>query len=144
MSVKAIPEGFHTITPYLTVKDAAALLDFVTHAFDARPAHVMRGPDGTIGHADVIIGDSHLMMGTARPGTPAMPAMLYLYVTDCDAAYAKALAAGATSVSEPQTQFYGDRHGAVADSNGNQWWLATHVEDVSAEELEKRAKQARG
>ncbi len=143
MPVKPVPETFHTITPYLVVPDARTLLEFVQKAFDARPVHVMHGPNGTVGHADVVIGDSHVMMGTARPGSPAMPATLYLYVPDCDAAYARALGAGAVSISEPATQFYGDRHGAVSDSNGNQWWLATHVEDVSPEELEKRAA-ARG
>jgi PhnB protein len=142
MAAKPIPEGFHTITPYLTVKDASALLEFVTRAFGATEAHVMRGPDGAIAHADVMIGSSHLMLGQARGEWTPMPAQLYLYLPDCDAAYTQALAAGATSVQEPKTQFYGDRHGCVKDSNGNLWWVATHVEDVSNEEIERRMKTA--
>jgi uncharacterized glyoxalase superfamily protein PhnB len=138
-----VPAGYHTVTPYLTVADATELLDFVKRAFDASEVHVMKGPDGRVAHADVVIGTSHVMMGTARDASQQMPAMLYLYLPDCDAAYRKALAAGATSVSEPATQFYGDRHGAVRDACGNQWWLATHVEDVSAEEMERRMSAAR-
>lgn len=143
MAVKPVPEGAHTVTPYLTVKDASALLDFVRHAFDAKEVHVIRGPDGTIRHADVLIGDSHLMMGQAGGEWTPMPAQLYLYLPDCDAAYRQALGAGATPVQEPTTQFYGDRHGCVKDRNGNLWWVATHVEDVSNEEIERRMQTAR-
>jgi PhnB protein len=143
MPVQPVPEGFHTVTPYLTVTDAAGLLDYLTRAFDARPVHVMKGPDGAVGHADVIIGTSHVMLGQARDAAQARASMLYLYVPDCDAAYQKAIAAGGTSITEPATQFYGDRHGAVKDAFGNQWWIATHVEDVAPEELERRAKAAR-
>ena len=144
MAVSPVPETFHTVTPYLTVRDAAGLLDFVTRAFGATHVHAMKGADGRITHADVMIGDSHIMMGQAGDAASAMPAMLYLYVPDCDAAYARAIAAGGVSISEPQTMYYGDRHGAVRDSNGNQWYLATHVEDVAPEELARRAARARG
>ena len=144
MPVKPVPDTFHTVTPYLVVTNPKALLEFVTKAFGAVTAHVMEGPGGSVAHADVVIGDSHVMIGQARDTAAATPAMLYLYVPDCDATYAKAVAAGATSIMPPSTQFYGDRHGAVRDSNGNQWYLATHVEDVSPEELERRAKAARG
>ena len=140
MAVQPIPEGYRTVTPYLTVSDASALLDFVQRAFGATVVHAMKGPDDRIAHADVMVGDSHVMLGQARDSNQAMPAMLYLYVADCDAWYRQALAAGATSISEPQTQFYGDRHGAVKDACGNQWWLATHVEDVAEDELERRSK----
>jgi len=143
MPVKPIPDGYRTVTPYLTVTDATALLEFMQKAFDARDVHAMKGPDGRVWHADLMIGDSHVMLGQARTPEEAMPAMLYLYVPDCDTAYRKALAAGAKSHSEPTTQFYGDRHGAVVDGCGNQWWLATHVEDVAPDELERRAKAAR-
>jgi PhnB protein len=143
MPTRPVPDGYHTVSPYLTVADAAALLDFVTRAFDARPGHVMRSGDGRVMHADVTIGDSHVMMGQAQGEWTPMPAQLYLYVADCDALFAKAVAAGGTVVSQPETQFYGDRHGCVKDSNGNLWWLATHVEDVSAEEIERRMKAAR-
>ena len=143
MAVEAIPKGYHTVTPYLTVTDARGLLDFIKKAFGAKENHVMRGPDGAIGHADLTIGDSHVMLGQARGEWTPLPAQLYLYVADCDGAYRQALAAGGTSVQEPQTMFYGDRHAAVKDCCGNLWWVATHVEDVSNEELERRAKAAR-
>jgi PhnB protein len=142
MAVKPIPEGYHTITPYLTVKDAAPLLDFLQRALGATTVHVMKGPKGEVSHADLMIGDSHVMVGQAPDPAAVTTAMLYLYVPDCDAAYARAIAAGATSVAEPKTQFYGDRHGAVKDSSGNQWWFATHVEDVEQKELERRAAAA--
>lgn len=139
MAVKPIPDGYHTVTPYLTVNDAAALLDFVQRAFGARVEHAMKGPDGRVAHADVVIGDSHVMLGQAGEAWKAMPANLYLYVPDCDAWFRRAVAAGGTPLQEPQTQFYGDRHGAIVDPCGNQWWIATHVEDVSNEELQRRA-----
>lgn len=139
MAVKPIPEGFHTVTPYLTVDNASALLDFMKRALGATEFHVMRRPDGSVWHADVVIGNSHVMCGQVPDPSAAMTSMLYLYVPDADAMYRQALAAGATSISEPTTQFYGDRHGAVKDCCGNAWWFATHVEDVSPEELERRA-----
>ena len=144
MAVKPVPEGYHTITPYLTVSDASGLLDFITRAFDATHAHVMRGPDGRIGHADLMVGNSHVMLGQAHGEWQPMPSQLYLYVPNCDEAHRKALAAGGTSVQEPTTQFYGDRHGCVRDLCGNLWWLATHVEDVSEEEMGRRMKAAAG
>ena len=140
MAVKPVPDGFHTVTPYLTVSDANGLLDFIKGAFDAKEFHVMRRPDGSVGHADLMIGDSHVMLGQANVEWSSMPGQLYLYVPDCDASFRQAVAAGATSVQEPKTQFYGDRHGCVKDLCGNLWWLATHVEDVSNEEMEKRMK----
>ena len=142
MAVQPVPKGFHTITPYITVKDAAGLLDFIKQAFAATEHHVMRGPDGDLRHGDLIVGDSHVMLGEAGGQWAATPAQLYLYVPDCDAVYRQALAAGATPVQEPKTQFYGDRHGCVKDAWGNLWWAASHVEDVSNDELEKRAKAA--
>ena len=142
MTVNYIPQGYHTVTPYLVVHGAAAVLDFVKRAFDAQEVAVMRSPDGVIRHAEARIGDSVIMMGEAPPGSAPVPGMLYVYVKDADASYARALEAGATSLREPSTQFYGDRHGAVTDAGGNQWWIATHVEDVNAEEIERRAKAA--
>jgi uncharacterized glyoxalase superfamily protein PhnB len=143
MAVQPVPEGFHTITPYLVVKDAAALLSFMKRAFNARENGVARGADGTVYHADMIVGDSHVMLGQAGDGNPPFPGTLYLYVEDCDALYKQALGAGGTSIRDVETQFYGDRHGAVQDPMGNQWWIATHVEDVSPEEMDRRMKQAR-
>jgi len=138
MPVKPVPDGYHTATPYLLVKDADALLDFVQRAFGARMRHVMRNPDGTVMHADFIIGDSHVMVGQAGGPWKPLQASIYLYLPDCDATYRQALDAGGTSILEPATQFYGDRHGGVTDPCGNQWWMATRVEDVPDDELERR------
>jgi PhnB protein len=136
--VKAIPDGYHTVTPYLTVSDAAKLLDFVKAAFGATEKMRMPGPDGKIAHAEVTIGDSVVMMGTAGAMTALMPGMIYLYVEDTDATYKKALTSGATSIEEPNDAFYGDRRAAVKDATGNQWFIATHQEDPSEEEMGRR------
>ncbi|HMC58673.1 MAG TPA: VOC family protein [Candidatus Solibacter sp.] len=141
-NVKAIPEGYHTVTPYLIVDGAARLIEFVKQAFDAKEMLRMSGPDGRIGHTEIRIGDSMLMLSDSRDPWKPMPAMLYLYVEDVDATYQRALQAGATSVSEPKDQFYGDRSAGVQDSCGNQWWIGTHIEDVSEEELLRRHEAA--
>lgn len=137
MSVNFIPAGCHTVTPYLTVQDAAGLIEFLVRVFDAKETERMMRPDGTVGHAEVRIGDSVVMIGGGS--TPRLAA-LYMYVPDVDATYRRALEAGAPSVSEPNDQFYGDRHGAVKDPAGNDWWIATHIEDVAPEEMTRRAK----
>jgi PhnB protein len=139
MAVKPIPEGYGTLTPYLVVKGAGGLIEFLKEAFDAVELFRMARPDGTIGHAEVKIGDSRLMIGEGSEQWPPRPGMFYLYTTDADAAYRRALAAGATSVREPADQFYGDCSGGVQDAFGNQWWVATHVEDVPPDELDRRA-----
>jgi PhnB protein len=141
MSVKPVPEGFHTVTPYLLVGDVGSLIDFLTKAFDAKEWHRSALPDGTVTHADVVIGDSHVMMGSARGEWAAMPCMIYLYVSDTDAVYRQALAAGATSMMAPADQFYGDRNAGVKDPFGNLWWIATHIEDVPPEELKRRHEE---
>jgi PhnB protein len=138
MAVKPIPEGYHTVVPYVVAADAQALLEFLKTGLKAREIEVMRYPDGRVWHGDVVIGDSHVMLSQATEQHPAMPATLYLYVPDTDAAYRAALAAGATSVMEPATQFYGDRNAGVKDSNGNMWYFGTHVEDVPPEEMRRR------
>ena len=138
MAVKPIPEGYHTVVPYIVAADAEALLEFLKTGLKATEREVMRYPDGRIWHGDVVIGDSHVMLSQATEQHPAMPATLYLYVPDTDAAYRTALAAGATSAMEPATQFYGDRNAGVKDSNGNMWYFGTHVEDVSPEEMRRR------
>jgi PhnB protein len=144
MAVKAIPDGFHTITPYFAVRDAASLITFLKRAFDAQEIDRLAAPDGTVMHATVKIGDSTTMIGgVTDPNYKLMPAMLYLYVQDCDALYKKAIQAGGKSVMEPTDQFYGDRSGAIEDPAGNQWWIATRKEDLSSEELMKRASQRR-
>lgn len=144
MAVKPIPDGYHTVTPYLIVSDVAGLIDFLQQVFDAREPNSFQDPDGRIAHAEIRIGDSVVMMGQASGDFAPMPAMLHLYLEDVDAVYQRALSAGATSLREPTDEFYGDRSAGVQDAFGNQWWLATHVEDVPAEELQKRAEaQAR-
>jgi len=141
MAVKPIPEGYQSVIPYLVATDAAALLQFFKSALGAREHEVMRYPDGRIWHADVIVGDSHVMFSQATDRHPAMPCSIYMYVADTDAAYRKAIVAGATSVMEPANQFYGDRNAGVKDSNGNFWYFGTHVEDVSPEEMRRRQQE---
>ena len=140
MAVQAIPEGFHTVVPYLTVGDARALINFIEQAFDAKVTYCMKDEQGNVRHAEAKIGDSMIMIGQAREEWKPRPAMLCLYVPDCDALYKKAVAAGGKVVREMATQPYGDRSGGVEDSQGNQWWISTHVEDVSDEEMERRMK----
>ena len=131
------PEGFHTVNPYLAVKGAAQLLDFLTKAFGAEEVgERFKGPDGAIMHAVVRIGDSMVEVSDA-PGEP-MPAALHMYVEDTDAAYRRAMEAGGTSLREPMTTFYGDRSAGVKDPGGNSWWIACNVEDVSKEEMVRR------
>jgi PhnB protein len=142
MTVQPVPDGYHTITPYLTVRGATQLLDFVKQAFEAVETECLRLSDGSVKHASVKIGDSMLMLGEVpadMPGVEAMPSMLYLYLPDMQAAFDRAVAAGAEVFEEPTDHFYGDRSGAVKDACGNVWYLATHVEDVPPEEIERRA-----
>jgi PhnB protein len=138
MSVRPIPEGYHTITPFLVVPDADRQIQFLEQAFGAKVLFCLRMSDGAVAHAELQIGDSRVMMGQSGGKQPAIPCMLHLYVEDVDAVYKQAIAAGATAIREPEMQFYGDRSGGVKDEAGNQWWIGTHVEDVSAEELERR------
>lgn len=138
MSVKTIPEGYHSVTPFLTIPGAAELIDFLKTAFNAREKERISMPDGSLAHAEVWIGDSIIMLGEPMGGCESMPGAFYLYMDDMDAAYKRALEAGATSTMEPSDQFWGDRLAAVKDRFGNIWNLATHVEDVSAEEMQRR------
>ena len=140
MAVKPIPDGYHSITPFLIVPGAAKLLDFLQQAFEAQELHRLPRPDGTIMHAEVRIGDSLVMMGEPMGDGQPLFGSLYLYVHDVDAVYKRALQAGATSTSEPADQFYGDRSAGIKDPVGNQWWIATHKEDVPPEEIARRAK----
>ena len=143
MSVKPIPDGYHSVTPYLLVKDGDKMLEFLKKGLGAEQTYRHDLPNGRVMHAEVRIGNSPVMLGEAGAQFPPMPCMLYLYVPDCDAAYKRALAAGAKSVREPANQFYGDRSGGVVDAEGNQWWFGTHVEDVSEAEMAKRSAQQR-
>ena len=142
MAVKPVPDGYHTVTPYLTVNDAALQIDFLKRALNAQVKYEMKDDKGNVRHAEVIVGDSILMIGQARDQWEARPMSFYLYVPDVDALYKSALAAGAKSLQEVTTQFYGDRSGGVEDPQGNYWWIATHVEDLSPEELERRHREA--
>ncbi len=143
MAVKPIPDGFHTVTPYLVVPGLAQVIDFLKQTFDAQEVMRMPRPDGAVAHAELKIGDSIVMMGEPMgPQQPPMPSMLYLYVKDVDAAYQRAVKAGGTSVQGPANQFYGDRNAMVKDSSGNIWGIATHVEDIAPEEMAKRAEAA--
>jgi PhnB protein len=138
MAVNWKPEEYHTVTPYLIGRGTAALIDFVKQAFGAEERQRILTPDGGIIHAEVRIGDSVVMMGDASDEFKAMPTSIHLYLEDVDAAYRRAVQAGGKSLREPTDQFYGDRSAGVADASGNQWWLATHVEDVSPEEMQRR------
>ena len=142
MAIEARPQRFHTVTPYLVVDGAARLIDFLEEVFDAEQVERIAAPGGRIGHAEVRIGDSLVMLGDAHAEHKPTQAMLYVYVDDADATYQRALAAGATSVQAPVDQFYGDRSSGVKDACGNVWWIATHIEDVPPAELKRRAQAA--
>jgi PhnB protein len=141
MAVKAIPDGYHSVTPTLVVNGAAKLIDFVKEAFGAEEAFRMPAPTGEIMHAEVRIGDSVLMLNDAMRQSPTS-SVLFIYVTDVDRVYQRALKAGASSLSEPANMFWGDRMAQVKDMFGNQWSIATHVEDVPPQEMAKRAEAA--
>jgi PhnB protein len=138
MTVNFKPDGYHTITPFLLVENANELIEFLKQVFNAEEIERYPTPDGGIMHAVVQIGDSRVMLSDANEQFPERTSMLHLYLPDVDTVYQRALAAGATSLREPVDEFYGDRSAGVLDSFGNQWWLATHVEDVSEEELQRR------
>jgi uncharacterized glyoxalase superfamily protein PhnB len=138
------PDGYHTVTPYLIVHDASSLIDFLKQVFDAREEQRFAQPDGSIMHAEVRIGDSVVMIADANEANSPRAGMLHIYLEDMDTVYRRALVAGATSIREPEDQFYGDRTAGVEDPFGDQLWLTTHIEDVSPEELQRRMEtQAR-
>jgi PhnB protein len=148
--VKPIPDGYHTIQPYLHIRGAAKALDFYQLAFGASEKFRMPQKDGLIGHAEIQIGDSVVMLADEKPEmgiySPAhlggSATSIMLYVEDCDAVYKQALAAGAKSLREPADQFYGDRTAGVEDPYGFQWWIGTHVKDVSMEEMQQAMHEA--
>jgi uncharacterized glyoxalase superfamily protein PhnB len=141
MPVNFIPEGYHTVTPTIIVKGAARLHEFLKKVFDAKVLLSVPGPNNTVAHSEVQIGDSRLMIADAGPMFAAQSSSFYLYVRDCDAVYKRSLAAGSKSEREPKDQFYGDRNASVIDEFGNRWSMGTHVEDVSNEELDRRMKE---
>lgn len=147
-TVPPIPAGYHTVTPYLVIRDAAAAIDFYKAAFGAQEVMRMADPSGKVMHAEIRIGDSAVMMSDECPemgarGPEALggsPTSLHLYVEDVDAMAARAAAAGATALRPVQDQFYGDRTGTFKDPFGHVWHIATHKEDVPPDELRRRAE----
>ena len=150
MATKPIPEGYHTVTPYLAVDDAAQAIDFYKRAFGAKERVRMEAPDNKIGHAELEIGDSLVMLSDPFPQASTKPpkelggtsASVFMYVEDVDAVVKQAVDAGATVTMEVADQFWGDRFGSVTDPFGHSWSVATHVEDVAPEEMAERAKAA--
>jgi PhnB protein len=140
MAAKPIRDGFHTITPYLFTQNTPRLIEFLSAAFDGELISKMERPGGAIMHAEMRVGDSMLMMGEGTAKFPPMPTSIYLYVPDCDATHRRALAAGGSSISDVRDLPSGERYGGVKDPCGNIWWIATHVEDLSPEEQERRWK----
>jgi PhnB protein len=146
---KAVPDGCHTVTASLTVKDGAAAIDFYQRAFGAREIMRVNSPDGKIMHAEIQVGDSRVMLADEHPGMGcAAPVSvgqatgsLYLYVPDVDAAFKRAVAAGAKVVMPVTDMFWGDRFGAVDDPSGHRWGLATHVEDPTPEQMAHRQRE---
>jgi PhnB protein len=142
-SVKAIPDGYHTLTPYLYVRGGNAAIAFYEQAFGAKEIFRMPGPDGRIGHAEIQIGDSRIMLSDESEKMQAFSPQhlhgttvgLVLYVEDCDSLYHQAIAAGAKSLRPPTDEPYGDRMSGIEDPFGHKWYIATHVKDVSPEEL---------
>ena len=132
------PDGYQTVIPYLHVNGAAKLIAFMKEVFDAQEIAVYPRPDGTVGHAALRIGDSVVELADVSAEWPAMPCAMQVYVPDTDAAYHRALKAGAKSLIEPADQFYGDRTASVRDSCGNNWYIATQKEIVSKEEVDRR------
>lgn len=149
-NIKPIPEGYHSVTPYLIIRGAAKAIEFYKRAFGAREITRMAQPDGKVGHAELQIGDSRIMLADEFPernirGPESLggtPVMIHLYVEDVDAMARQALAAGAKELRPVADQFYGDRSGMFADPFGHQWNISTHKEDLSAEEIRKRAATA--
>lgn len=142
MTVSAIPNGYHTVTPYLAVRSAAQLIDFMKRAFKATEISRHASPDGRIMNAVLKIGDSILWLADAPDGKTSQHAQFYLYVRDADSVYQEALAAGGTSLEQPADVFYGDRRAGVTDPFGNHWWIATHIKDPSPEDI-RRGEEAR-
>lgn len=136
--VQPVPKDYGSVTPYVIVRGAAQFLDFLEEAFGAVERGRVYNENGTIGHAEVWIGDSVVMMFDAKEEWPATPSFLTLYVEDCDAVHQRALKAGAATVTEMSNNAWGDRGSRIRDPFGNIWWIQTHVEDVDEEEIAKR------
>jgi PhnB protein len=150
MSVQPVPEGYHPLIPYLAVDDAAKAIEYYKTAFGAKERARMDGPDGKIGHAELEIGDSVVMLADSFPHASTTPpsdagattASIVMYVEDVDAVVSKAVDGGATIIEEVEDKFWGDRFGTIRDPFGHVWSIGTHVEDVSPQEMAERAKSA--
>lgn len=146
--VKPIPDGHHTVAPYLAIKNAVSALEFYKKAFGAKETYRLILPDGRLGHAEIRLGDSLIMLadefpefgGKAPESLGGSPVSIHLYVEDVDAFVKRAVAEGARQVKPVADQFYGDRSGQLEDPYGHLWWVATHKEDVAAEEMQKRVR----
>ena len=149
MAVQPVPEGYNTVTPYLAVPNAAEAIDFYTRALGAKERVRMPGPGDSIMHAELEIGDSLIMLSDPFPQastkTPkelgGTSVNIFVYIEDIDALYKQAVDAGATSLMEPDDMFWGDRFGLVQDPFGHTWTIATHIEDVPPEEMQKRSEE---
>jgi len=146
--VRSIPEGFHSITPQLTCRDAARAIDFYKEALGAKELTRMAGPNGKVMHAELQIGDSRFMIGDEFPGMSAAPnssalhsTSLFVYTEDVDSAFNRAVKAGARADMPPSNMFWGDRYGKFTDPFGHQWGVATHVEDVAPAEMQRRSEE---
>jgi PhnB protein len=150
MAAKPIPEGYHTVTPYLAVDDAAQAIEYYKKAFGAKESVRMEAPDNKIGHAELEIGDSRVMLSDPFPQSSTKPpkelggasASIFMYVDDVDSVVRQAVDAGATVAMEVADQFWGDRFGTVIDPFGHAWSIATHIEDLTPEEIAERGKEA--
>jgi PhnB protein len=144
--VKPIPDGYHSITPYLYFDGATRAIDWYKQAFGATERMRMPGPNDTIGHAELQIGDSLIMMADSPDSSPKklgrVTTAFVLYVEDADSTFKKAVDAGAKELQPLEDKFYGDRMGGLADPFGHEWFIATHIEDVSPEEMQKRSQAA--
>jgi PhnB protein len=148
-TVNAVPSGHRTVTPYLAIKNAAKALEFYKYAFGATESYKLVMPDGRLGHAEIRLGDSMIMLadefpeygGKAPETLGGSPVSIHLYVEDVDAFFKKALAAGAKELKPVMDQFYGDRSGQLEDPFGHLWWVATHKEDIAPDEMQKRVQE---
>jgi PhnB protein len=138
-TTKSIPIGFKTVTPYLAVHHVRKTIDFLKMAFDAEEVETHVMPDGRIMNAIIRIYDSMIFMGERPLDAKPWPAMLYMYVENADSVFSKAVEAGGKIILKPKDQFYGERSGAIEDPSGNQWWISTHIEDLSNDKLVARA-----